>query len=117
MSVTVVRGLVPRDRFSPSVVRDRQIPNGRELVLSLYRVGPHPTSRPRHATTPYNLANLANLANPAHVLLQVLGLARVCPSLSHRVHERSRGTGPRATGRERVFFLRRSGSGDPELQR
>ena len=39
-----------------------------------------------------------------------------CPSPSHRAHERSRGTGPRATGPERVFLLRRSGLGEPELQ-
>ena len=42
--------------------------------------------------------------------------ARACPSPSYRVHERSRGTGPRATGLGRVFLLICSGSGEPELQ-
>ena len=42
--------------------------------------------------------------------------ARACPSPSHRVREGSRGTGPRAKGQAGVFLLRRSGSGDPELQ-
>ena len=51
--------------------------------------------------------------------------ARACPSPSHRVRVRLRGTGPRATvgeagvlisvGQERLL-LRRSGSGAPELQ-
>ena len=33
--------------------------------------------------------------------------ARACPLPSHRAHERSRGTGPRATGQAGVLLLRR----------
>ena len=42
--------------------------------------------------------------------------ARACPSPCHRVHEHSRGTGPRATVDEASARLTRSGSGDPELR-
>ena len=42
--------------------------------------------------------------------------ARACPSPCYRVHERSRGTGPRATVDEAAARLTRSGAGAPELR-